>query len=176
MLLQISYETREKLLKHYPKIETCLKCSLCAFKDGYGCYISNYGVGADGAKFSALDTFTYNVFGAKEPVRNPNLWLCVSCHRCHDICPYDVNPTEVIESLKAAAFESGNAPDLIRGEVSSVLSTGFAFPIVESQRAQRSRLHLPTLETPPLEDLAKIAKKTGLEDKLAELRKKEVKE
>jgi len=176
MLLQISYETREKLLKRYPKIETCLKCSTCAFKDGYGCYISNYGVGSDGTKFSALDTFTYNVFGAKEPVKNPNLWLCVSCHRCHDICPYDVNPMEVVESLKAAAFEGGNVPDLIQGEVSNVLLTGFAFPIVESQRAQRGWLHLPALEKPPLEDLAKIAKKTGLEDKLAKLRKKEGKE
>jgi len=175
MLLQISYEARDKLLKRYPKVETCLKCSLCAFKDGYGCYISNYGIGVDGARFSALDTYTYHVFSPKEPVKNPNLWLCVSCHRCHEICPYDVNPTEVIEALKAAAFENGYAPDLIQGEVSNVLSTGFAFPIVQSQQAQRSRLGLPTLEPPALEDLAKIAKKTGLEDKLAKLRKKEVK-
>ena len=172
MLLKISYETKEKLLRHYPKIETCLKCSLCSLKDGYGCYISNYGIGNDGSKFSALDTFTYNVFGAKEPTKNPNLWLCVSCHRCHEICPYDVDPKEVVESLKAAAFESGNAPDLILGEVGNVSSTGYAFPIVESQRAQRVRLHLPALEIPPLEELAKIAKKTGLEDMLARLRKR----
>ncbi|MEM2093834.1 MAG: hypothetical protein QXI32_00885 [Candidatus Bathyarchaeia archaeon] len=173
MILRISYETREKLLKRYPKIETCLKCSLCAFKDGYGCYVSNYGVGVDGTKFNALDTFTYNIFGADEPAKNPNLWLCVSCHRCHDICPYDVNPTEVIESLKATAFESGNAPDLIRDEVSSIVSTGFAFPVVESQRAQRDRLHLPALETPPLEDLEKIAKRTNLDDRLTKLRRRE---
>ena len=176
MILQISYETREKLLKHYPKIETCLKCSLCAFKDGYGCYISNYGIKDDGTKFSSLDTFTYNIFGAKEPSKNNNLWLCVSCHRCYDICPYDVNPMEVVEALKETAFESGNAPDLIQGEISNVLSTGYAFSIVQSQQAQRAKLGLPTLETSGLEDLAKIAKKTGLDDKLGKLQKKEMKE
>ena len=173
MLLQISYETRDMLLKRYPKVETCLKCSLCAFKDGYGCFISNYGVGVDGARFSALDTYTYHVFSAKEPVKNPNLWLCVSCHRCHEICPYDVSPKDVVEALKAAAFESGYAPDLIRGEISNVLSTSFAFPIVQSQQVQRGKLGLPVLENVGLEDLAKIAKRTGLEDKLAMLGRKE---
>ena len=176
MILQISYETWGKLLERYPKIEKCLKCSLCAFKNGYGCFISNYGIGADGKRFSALDTFTYNVFNPKEPIKNPNLWLCVSCHRCHEICPYDVNPKDVVEALKAAAFESGSAPDLIYNEISSVLSTSFAFSISQYQQVQRSKLALPALEKIGIEDLTKIAKRTRLEDKLVAIRKKEGKE
>ena len=177
MLLQISYEARDKLLKRYPKIEICLKCSLCAFKDGYGCYISNYGIGLDDLlQFSALNTYTYNVFGHKEPIKNPNLWLCVSCHRCHEICPYDVNPTEVVEALKAAAFEGGYAPDTIVGEIGNILSTSFAFPIIQSQQVQRSKLGLPALDKVGLENLAKIAEKTGLKDKLKMMKKQEVKE
>ena len=173
MILQISYETREEILRRYPKIETCLKCSLCSFKDGYGCYISNYGIGVDGAKFSELDTYTYNVFGQQEPTKNPNLWLCVSCHRCYEICPYDVNPNEVVEALKAAAFETGHAPELIQGEIQNVLSTSYAFPIAQSQLTQRAKLGLPPLDKTGVDDLVKIARKTGLENRLAALEKKE---
>jgi len=169
MLLQIKFEARNKLLEKYPKIEKCLKCSLCAFKDGYGCLISNYGVGVDGIHFDPVNTFIYNIFDAKEPVKNSNLWLCVSCHKCYEICPYDVNPTEVIEALKEAAFENGYAPKLILGEVNNILSSGMAFPISQSTHDQRSRLGLPSLEKIDASDLAKIARKTGLENKLAKL-------
>ncbi|MBS7632818.1 hypothetical protein KEJ15_04245 [Candidatus Bathyarchaeota archaeon] len=159
MPVQIQYKAKDKLLKKHPKIEVCLKCNTCALVDP--------AVYANG--FSHTNTFINNVFSATEPEKNPNIWLCVSCHKCEEICPYEVKPVEVIEALKDEAFEKGYAPEAIREEINQVLTTGYAFPIFQSLgyiNRMRGNLGLKPLEERKVEEIKKIAGKTGLEAKM----------
>jgi heterodisulfide reductase subunit C len=160
MPVEIKYKAKDKLLKKYPKIEVCLKCNTCALVDPV--------IYANG--FSPTNTFINNVFSATEPEKNPNIWLCVSCHKCEEICPYEVKPIEVIEALKDEAFEKGYAPEVIREEINQVLTTGYAFPIFQSLayiNRIRGNLELKTLGERKVEDIKKIVRKTGLETKMA---------
>jgi heterodisulfide reductase subunit C len=160
MPVSIKYQARDKLFQKYPKIEICLKCNTCALV----CPVTRYGIG-----FSPTNTYVNNVFSAPEPAKNPNIWLCVSCHKCEEICPYEVKPPEVIEALKDEAFEKGYAPETIIGEISQVLTAGFAFPIFQSLsfiNRERGRLGLETLKERKIEEIKKIASKTGLENKM----------
>ena len=165
MPVTVHYQAKDKLLQKYPKIEKCLKCNTCALVDPV----------IYAHEFSQTDTFVNNVFSASEPEKNPNIWLCVSCHKCEEICPYEVRPVEVIEGLKDEAFEKGYAPEFIVEEMKQVLTTGYAFPIFQSLNyinRMRSNLGLKTLGERQVGDIVKIAKKTGLESKLAGSKKK----
>jgi heterodisulfide reductase subunit C len=160
MPVTVHYQAKDKLLQKYPKIEKCLKCNTCALVDPV----------AYAHEFSQTNTFVNNVFSASEPEKNPNIWLCVSCHKCEEICPYEVKPVEVIEGLKDEAFEKGYAPEFIREEINQVLTTGYAFPIFQSLNyinRMRNNLGLKSLGERKVADIARIAKKTGLESKMA---------
>ncbi|MFQ6074794.1 MAG: 4Fe-4S dicluster domain-containing protein [Candidatus Bathyarchaeia archaeon] len=161
MLIEVKYEARDRLLERHPKVEKCLMCGTCSL----ACYITRFC-----AMFDPKNNYTYHVFGVQQPEKNPSLWLCVSCHKCYEICPYDVNPMEVIEALKEVAFGQGYEPDLVRVEIEQIVSTGFAFPVYSSTHSQRERLGLPSLEKGDVDDLAKIVGKTGLRRRLDALK------
>lgn len=98
-----------------------------------------------------------------------NIWQCVSCHKCEEMCPYEVSPLDFIESMKEQALHEGLAPSSILGELEQVISTGYAFPITPSSMRQRERLGLEPVKIN--DELGIIAKKTGLLDLLKEAKR-----
>jgi len=144
--------------------EICLKCGVCCVVKDHSCHAQ-----LDG-QFNPRHTFVYDCLGVDSPSENPNIWLCVSCHKCEELCPYEVSAIRFIESMRAKAFEEGRAHPVIFGEVANIVSTGFAFPITASSARQRQQLGLETLDESAVEDLGKIAVKTGLSGKIEKYR------
>lgn len=144
--------------------EICLKCGVCCVVKEHSCHAQL------DSQFSPKYTYVYDCLGADSPSKNPNIWLCVSCHKCEELCPYEVSPIQFIESMKAKAFEDGLAHPVIFGEVANIVSTGFAFPLTASSRRQRQQLGLEPLDESAAEDLMKIAEKTGLSEKIDKYR------
>jgi len=151
-------------METYPRVEKCLKCSLC----GPVCIVKYVEC------FSPTYTYVYDVFSAKEPIKNPSIWWCVACHKCQEICPYDVKPLEAILGLREAALENGFGTQPFVDLVESVLSTGVSFPITSFSTSLRAKLNLPPLEIVSVEDVKKIAEKTSLGKKLEKIRLKEL--
>ncbi len=120
------------------------------------------------SRFDPRYTFVYDCFASEKAASNPNIWMCVSCHKCEETCPYEVSPVHYIEALKGEALSVGWVHATIRAEVVQVISTGFAFPASGATERQRQALNLKPLSTKPIGDLAKIAEKTGLAAKLKE--------
>lgn len=149
-------------LTQWEAAELCLKCGVCCTAE-HSCHVMH-----DEAKFGPLYTFVYDCLGSPEGARNPNIWLCVSCHKCEEVCPYEVSPIKFIESLKAEATGLGVVHPTIRGEVGNVLATGFAFPLTSATERQRQALGLPALSTGPAVEVQAIAQGTGLFEKLRE--------
>jgi heterodisulfide reductase subunit C len=119
-------------------------------------------------KFTPTYTFVYDCLASEKGASNPNIWMCVSCHKCEETCPYEVSPVHFIEVLKGQALRSGCVHPTIRAEVTQVIATGFAFPVSMATERQRLALNLKPLPTKPLGDLVKIAEKTGLAVSLKE--------
>jgi heterodisulfide reductase subunit C len=117
-------------------------------------------------RFTDKNTFVYDCLGSSEPEKNQNIWLCVSCHKCEEMCPYDVSPLRFIKSLKAQAFEFGYTPDMIRGELENVLLTGYAFPIMPSTARWRKELGLEEINTSASRDIKIIAEITDFIKKM----------
>lgn len=163
MLLSIKFPARDQVLERGKAIEKCFKCATCALV----CPVTLYGEG-----YNPRETFIYDVFSSAEPAANQNLWSCALCHKCYEVCPQDVNPPKVIESLKEIAFENGWAPSSVVALVESVIQTGTAFPITDASKTMRAQLNLPSFAPKDVYDLRKIAKNTGLEEKLSRLKEK----
>ena len=140
--------------------EICFKCGVCCVIGDHSCHAQH------DTQFNPKNTFVYNCLGSTNPVSNPNLWLCVSCHKCEELCPYEVSPVHIIESLKAQAFDEGRAHPMIVGEIKQIITTGYAFPITGASSRQREKMGLDALTQTSLQDLNSISKKTGLVDKL----------
>ncbi len=165
-VIRVNYDADDSL-SVVEASEICLKCGVCCVVKEHSCHAQ-----LDG-QFSPRYTYVYDCLGTESPSENPNIWLCVSCHKCEELCPYEVSPVRFIESMKAKAFEDGLAHPVIFGEVSNVISTGFAFPLTASSSRQRQQLGLAPLDESASEDLRKISEKTGLSEKIDEYRGEE---
>lgn len=161
MMLSIEFLTRNRLFVKSKEVERCFKCATCALF----CPVTLYG-----ETYTPRKTFIYDIFKSDEPGTNDNLWSCAFCHKCYEVCPQDVNPPKVFQALKEVAFEQGQAPLSVAVLVEAVIQTGTAFPITEVSKRERARLNLPCFAPRDVEDLKKIAKNTGLERKLVNLR------
>jgi len=134
--------------------EICLQCGVCCAVPEYGCP-AQYD-----AQFDPKNTYVYDCLGHQQPSTNPNIWQCVSCHKCEEMCPYEVSPVTFMEAMKVWALEEGHAPDSIIGEIEQIVNTGYAFPLTANTERQRQQLGLEPIKAN--ENLKAIAKGTGL--------------
>jgi heterodisulfide reductase subunit C len=134
--------------------EICLKCAVCCVVKEYGCP-AHYG-----RKYNARDTYVYDVLSHQDPLENQGIWTCVSCHKCEEMCPYEVSPIKFIERSKQEAVKIGKAPPSIYEEIMQVITTSFAFPITSNTTRLRKKNNLPELVI--IDELQVIAEKTGL--------------
>lgn len=141
--------------------EICLKCGVCC-NVAHSCHVMF------DHKFNPRYTFVYDCLASEKSASNPNIWLCVSCHKCEETCPYEVSPVRYIEALKGEALGVGSIHPIIRAEVTQVVTTGFALPITGATERQRQSLNLKPLSTQAAEELRRISAKTGLLSKLEE--------
>lgn len=144
--------------------EICLKCGVCCTITGYSCPAQYNG-------YTPRETYVYDCLGNPEKEMNPALWVCVSCHKCEEMCPYEVSPIQFIESMKEYSLKMGNVPELIIGEIEQVLNTGIAFPLTGRTERERKKMELSPIKT--TEELRIIAEKTGLLDIIQELKEEE---
>ncbi|UCG89085.1 MAG: 4Fe-4S dicluster domain-containing protein, partial [Gemmatimonadota bacterium] len=61
-------------------------------------------------------------------VENSILWQCTNCYNCHERCPQEVKPVEVIISLKNMLADRGIYPDLVEKVIQTFESTGRTTP------------------------------------------------
>lgn len=101
-------------------------------------------------------------FGLKDKVlSSKTIWLCAACFTCVDRCPQGVEMESVLRTLKNLAVKEGHIPKVFKDLGSAVLETGFAYRVPELRLKSRKDLGLPTLPKAKIEDVKKLAEKTG---------------
>jgi heterodisulfide reductase subunit C len=140
---------------HLHDAEICLKCGVCC-NVSHSCHVMYDGC------FNPRYTFVYDCLRSEKGVENPNIWLCVSCHKCEETCPYDVSPIHLIEALKEYAMKHNTVNPMIKAEINQIISTGYALQITNASERMRESLNLKPVPKHAATDLAKLAAKTGL--------------
>jgi heterodisulfide reductase subunit C len=153
-----------------PNIQSCFQCGTCSGSCPAGAR-TNYLV--RGIIRKAL------LGMKKECISAPELWYCTTCYTCTDRCPQDVRPTDVIKAIRNIAVAEGYMLEPHQAVALKVLEAGHAVPLDKETWSQlRQKVGLepkpPNASSHPeaVEEIAKIAKKTGFDKLVAKKEKK----
>ncbi len=81
------------------------------------------------------------------------IWECTNCYACHERCPQQVKPVEIIISLKNMLAARGRVPDLVARVIRTFEETGRTVPYSPAIDKQRAKFGLPPLGPVPVEEI-----------------------
>ncbi len=81
------------------------------------------------------------------------LWDCTNCYNCHERCPQQVKPVEVIISMKNMLADRGFAPTAVDKVIRTFEETGRTVPPNPAIDKQRAKFGLPPLPPVPMEEI-----------------------
>ena len=86
-------------------------------------------------------------------VESPELWKCVECYTCAELCPNKYDQMTILRVAKNLAMARGKAPAAVRDGMKAFRETG---RLTEASVTQRRRLGLPPVEPAPAEELREL--------------------
>ena len=88
--------------------------------------------------------------GLKDEVfKSDFIWLCSMCFMCHERCPQDVKPPDVMTVLRNMAAKEGKAPPNLVKLMSVLAENGRVYPLDDFTAEEREDKKLPELEQEP---------------------------
>ncbi len=84
------------------------------------------------------------------------MWQCVNCYNCHERCPQEVKPVEVIISLKNMLADRDIVPTPVDRIIKTFEQTGRTTQVSPAVNRQRERFGLPPLPAVPMDEVQKL--------------------
>ncbi len=154
-VVHVDFAFRRELAK---KIEGnlasfCYQCGACAGD----CPAVTYS-----DTFNPRDIMLKVLYGLGDELlcENSILWECTNCYNCHERCPQEVKPVEVIISLKNMLADRGIYPQPVAKVIETFEQTGRTTPVSSAVIRQREKYGLPPLPPVPIEEIQKLIKPT----------------
>jgi heterodisulfide reductase subunit C len=124
----------------------CYQCGACVGD----CPATTYS-----SDFNPREIMLKVLYGLGEELLQENsiLWQCTNCYNCHERCPQEVKPVEVIISLKNMLADRGLYPDPVKKIIDTFEATGRTTPMNPAVDRQRARFGLPPLPPVPMEEI-----------------------
>jgi heterodisulfide reductase subunit C len=125
----------------------CYQCGACVGD----CPASTY---SDGA-FNPRKIMLMVLYGLGDELIRENsiLWDCTNCYNCHERCPQQVKPVEVIISMKNMLADRGLAPITAERVIKTFEETGRTVPYSPAIDKQRAKFGLPPLGEVPMDEI-----------------------
>lgn len=151
-LVHVDFNFRRELAK---KVEGnlanyCYQCGACVGDCPAATYSDN--------RFNPRKIMLMVLYGLGDELLHPDsiLWSCTNCYNCHERCPQEVKPVEVIISLKNMLADMGIYPPGVEKIIGQFEKTGRTTPITDAVHRLREKFELPPLEDVPMEEIHKI--------------------
>lgn len=127
----------------------CYQCGACVGD----CPATTYG-----STFNPREIMLKVLYGLGQEllVEDSILWQCTNCYNCHERCPQEVKPVEVIISLKNMLADRGIYPDPVEKIIQTFESTGRTTPLSPAVDRLRERFGLPPLSPVPIDEIRKL--------------------
>lgn len=156
-IARIDPKFKYELAKHpgAEKIMLCFQCGTCT---------ADCPVGQRVEEFRPRKIARLAVLGLKDRLFSGDmLWLCAGCYTCHERCPQDVRPTDVIAALRVFAVREGYLHPSLRKLVDSMEKNGYIYEITDFENEMRGDMGLPPAPQVDLDEVRKIMKRTGFD-------------
>jgi heterodisulfide reductase subunit C len=150
-VVRVDFQFRRELAE---KIEGdlasfCYQCGACVGD----CPATTYG-----DEFNPREIMLKVLYGlGDELIREDSvLWQCTNCYNCHERCPQEVKPVEVIISLKNMLADRGFVPSTAAKVIKTFVETGRTAPVNPAVDKQRAKFGLPPLAPVPMDEIHKL--------------------
>ena len=147
-VVRVSFEFRRELAR---KIQGnlagfCYQCGACVGDCPATTYSEN---------FNPREIMLKILYGLGEELLGPDsvLWECANCYNCHERCPQDVKPVEVIISLKNMLADRGMTPEGVRPVIETFEQTGRTTPITPAVDRNRAKFGLAPIAPVPMDEI-----------------------
>ena len=163
-MLEIDYNFRNEVLKHNASLSYCYQCSTCSG----GCPVALL---TDGA-YNPRKIIEEAILGLQDKLvklQEPNPWLCSTCQKCVELCPQNVELTEIFTLIKNRCFENSVVPEGFIAQGQAVLDNAVAIPYGKAILTRREQLGLPTITLAPVDEIKTILKETKFEEHISKV-------
>jgi len=109
------------------------------------------------------------LLGYKDAIFNADpltIWGCTVCDTCDEVCPQNIELTEIFTLLKNQSVASGNAPDFIYSQAQAIFDSAKAIPPQPAIERRREQLGLPPVAEPDVSEFQTLLKNIGADKKL----------
>jgi len=94
------------------------------------------------------------------------VWGCTVCVTCDEVCPQNIELTEVFAFLKNQSIALGKGPDFIYNQAKTVYDSGKAIPPQPAIERRRTQLGLAPVAEPDVNEVQTLLKNIGSKKKL----------
>ena len=150
-IVRVNFDFRRELAK---KVEGnlagfCYQCGACVGDCAAAMFTDN---------FNPREIMLMVLYGLGEELLTEDsiLWECTNCYNCHERCPQDVKPVEVIISLKNMLADAGIYPEPVAKIIKAFEEEGRTVKYNPAIDSQRKRFGLPPLPKIPMDEIKAI--------------------
>ena len=150
-----------KLLKQTPSLYPCLQCGICTSE----CPVSKVTMGKYNPRRSVLAILLlYKDLLLKGD--DLVIWGCTVCNTCDEVCPQNIELTDLFSYLKNQSISLGKGPDYIIDQAKRIFNNAKAITFQPAIKRRREELGLPPVSKPNLNEVQTILKNLELTKKL----------
>jgi heterodisulfide reductase subunit C len=167
--MTVDFEFRKQVMDYHigsDLIKYCYQCSRCT---------DNCPVNAVTADF--YTTTGYNprsnilnaLLGYKDAIFSADpltIWGCTVCDTCDEVCPQNIELTEIFTLLKNQSVANGDAPDFIYSQAKAIFDNAKAIPSQPAIVRRREQFGLPAVAEPDVSEFQTLLKNMGVDKKL----------
>lgn len=147
-IVRVNFEFRRELAK---KVEGnlagfCYQCGACVGDCAAAMFTDD---------FNPREIMLMVLYGLSEELLTEEsiLWECTNCYNCHERCPQEVKPVEVIISLKNMLADMGIYPDPVKKIIETFEAEGRTVKYNPAIDTLRGRFGLPPLPKIPMDEI-----------------------
>ena len=164
--MSIDFEFRKQVMDYHigsDLIKYCYQCSRCADN----CPVTRvsfdfYGTSGYNPRSNILNA----LLGYKDAIFDADplvIWGCTVCDTCDEVCPQNIELTEIFTFLKNESVKKGNAPEYLIGQAKAIFESAKAIPSQPAIERRREQLGLPSIVAPNVDEVQTLFKNLGSE-------------
>ena len=166
--MSIDFEFRKQVMDFHVHdvIKYCYQCSRCTDNCPVAAVTMDFYTTTG---YNPRSNILNSLLGYKNAIFDADpltIWGCTVCDTCDEVCPQNIELTEIFTFLKNESTKAGKAPDNIYGQAQAIFDNAKAIPSQPAIERRREQLGLPPVAGPNVGDVQTLLKGIGADKKL----------
>jgi heterodisulfide reductase subunit C len=167
--MEVDFEFRKQVMDYHigsDVIKYCYQCSRCTDNCPVTAVTTDFytskGYNPRSNILAALLGYKNLILGGDDL----SIWGCTVCDTCDEVCPQNIELTEIFTFLKNQSITLGKGPDFIYSQAKAIFESAKAIPTQSAIERRRGQLGLPAVVPPDVNEVQTLLKNIGVDKKL----------